>query len=50
MREWNEIPTAVQRALFWRAAASEDEEPAQLKALIARFLHNHKDASVGLQV
>ncbi|MFG1348874.1 hypothetical protein [Xanthobacter autotrophicus] len=44
VKEWTELPTLVQRALFRRATASDHDDPAQLKALIARFLHDHKDA------
>jgi hypothetical protein len=41
---WNELPTAIQRALF--EAASSDAAPAaadQVRSQIARFLHHHKD-------
>jgi hypothetical protein len=42
--EWNELPTDVQRVLFRHASAiKEPYDPAQLKARIARFLHDHKD-------
>ena len=42
--EWNDLPTHVQRALFRHAsAAKESYDPVQLKARIARFLHDHKD-------
>lgn len=50
VKEWNELPTLVQRALFWRAAATQDEDPVQLKILIARFLHDRKDASANFEV
>lgn len=50
VKEWSDLPTAVQRSLFQRATANEDEDPAQLKALIARFLHNRKEAPVGVQM
>lgn len=43
VKEWNVLPTAIQRALFTNATASTGD-PAQLKALIARFLHRHKGA------
>lgn len=42
--QWNDLPTEIQRSLFEGAAAMGD--PArqfQLKQLIARFLHQHKD-------
>ena len=42
--EWNELPTDVQRVLFRRASAVKDlYDPTELKARIARFLHDHKD-------
>ncbi|MFG1281064.1 hypothetical protein [Xanthobacter autotrophicus] len=44
VKEWTDLPTAVQRALFQRATASDHDDPAQLKVLIARFLHDHKHA------
>lgn len=44
VKAWNELPTTIQRALFSKAAANTEDDPAQLKALIARFLHDHKDA------
>ncbi|ABS66802.1 hypothetical protein [Xanthobacter versatilis] len=43
VKEWTDLPTPVQRALFRRATASDHDDPAQLKVLIARFLHDHKD-------
>ncbi|MFS8037578.1 hypothetical protein ACI7BZ_11565 [Xanthobacter sp. AM11] len=49
VKEWNVLPTAIQRALFTNATASTGD-PAQLKALIARFLHQHKDASASMTV
>ena len=49
VKEWNELPTAVQRALFSKAAVNMDD-PAQLKALIARFLHNNKNGSASMTV
>ncbi|MFG1244411.1 hypothetical protein [Xanthobacter versatilis] len=42
VQEWSELPTAVQRTLFRRATTYKDHDPARLKALIARFLHNRK--------
>jgi hypothetical protein len=42
--QWNDLPTGIQRDLF--ADASSMSDPArqfQLKQLIARFLHEHKD-------
>ena len=42
--QWNDLPTGIQRDLF--ADASSMSDPArqfQLKQLIARFLHNHKN-------
>lgn len=50
VKAWSQLPTAVQRALFLKIAASADDDPAQLKALIARFLHSHKDASTSRAV
>lgn len=42
--EWNDLPTDVKRAIFRHAAAVKDSyDPIQLKARIARFLHDHKD-------
>ena len=41
--EWNDLPTDVQRRLFEYAASGKSHDAAQLKARIARFLHNHKD-------
>ena len=49
VKEWNGLPTAIQRALFANATASTGD-PAQLKALIARFLHQHKDAPASMTV
>jgi len=41
---WNDLPTEIQRHLFRHAVAmGEPETSSQLKAEIARFLHNHKD-------
>lgn len=42
--QWNDLPTEIQRDLF--ADASSMSDPArqfQLKQLIARFLHHHKN-------
>jgi hypothetical protein len=42
--QWNDLPTEVQRHLFRQAVAmAEPRNASQLKAEIARFLHNHKD-------
>jgi hypothetical protein len=41
--EWNGLPTDVQRRLFEHAASGKSYDAAQLKARIARFLHDHKD-------
>ena len=41
--EWNDLPTDVQRRLFEHAVSGKSHDAAQLKARIARFLHNHKD-------
>ena len=38
---WRELPTAVQRALFQYAAREQASDAAELKAQIARFLHDH---------
>ena len=43
--EWNGLPTEVQRRLFEHAASGASRDTAQLKSRIARFLHDHKDAS-----
>jgi hypothetical protein len=43
--EWNGLPTDVQRRLFQHAASGTSRGAAQLKSQIARFLHDHKDAS-----
>jgi len=41
---WNNLPTEVQRELFASAVSVSDPLPiAELKELIARFLHSHKD-------
>jgi hypothetical protein len=45
--EWNSLPTDIQRRLFERAAAGKSRPAAALKARIARFLHDHKDAPDG---
>ncbi len=42
--EWNGLPTDVQRRLFEQAASGKTADAAKLKARIARFLHDHKDA------
>jgi hypothetical protein len=42
--EWNDLPTHVQRRLFEQAASGKSHDAALLKARIARFLHDHKDA------
>jgi hypothetical protein len=42
--QWNDLPTKIQRHLFRHAVAmGEPGNVSQLKAEIARFLHNHKD-------
>jgi hypothetical protein len=44
MMQWNDLPSEIQRSLFEDATSMSD--PArqfQLKQLIARFLHDHKD-------
>jgi hypothetical protein len=43
--EWNRLPTDVQRRLFEHAAVGKSHDAALLKTRIARFLHDHKDAS-----
>jgi hypothetical protein len=43
--EWNGLPTDLQRRLFEHAASGASRDTAQLKSRIARFLHDHKDAS-----
>ena len=42
--EWNGLPTDVQRRLFEHATSGKSHDAALLKARIARFLHDHKDA------
>ena len=42
--EWNKLPTDVQRTLFKHASGkSETSNADELRARIARFLHDHKD-------
>ncbi len=44
MMHWNSIPTKLQRELFDTAGSmGELLKTAELRAQIARFLHNHKD-------
>ncbi len=44
LTQWNDLPTNIQRALFDDAATmSNPARQFQLKQLIARFLHVHKD-------
>ena len=43
--EWNGLPTDVQRRLFEHAASGKSRDAALLKTRIARFLHDHEDAS-----
>ena len=46
--QWNDLSTEVQRAIFRHAAAVKDSyDPIQLRAHIARFLHDHKDDADG---
>jgi len=45
VNEWNGLPTDVQRRLFEHAASGKSHDAALLKTRIARFLHDHKDAS-----
>lgn len=40
--EWHNLPTDTQRAIFHRAATERAPDPEELKARIARFLHDHK--------
>ncbi|HEX5103862.1 MAG TPA: hypothetical protein VFV87_08640 [Pirellulaceae bacterium] len=42
--EWSSLPTDIQRTIFQRATAGRVYDPAELRARIARFLHDHKDA------
>lgn len=45
---WATLPTKIQRELFAHAASLADlGQTIVLKGRIARFLHNHKDDSVG---
>jgi hypothetical protein len=48
--EWNGLPTDVQRRLFEHAAPGKSHDPALLRTRIARFLHDHKDASDAREV
>jgi hypothetical protein len=42
--QWNELPTEIQRKLFEDATSMNDAaRQFELKQLIARFLHEHKD-------
>ena len=42
--QWNDLPTEIQRKLFEDATAMNDSaRQFELKQLIARFLHEHKD-------
>jgi hypothetical protein len=42
--QWNDLPTEIQRNLFEDAASMSDSaRQFELKQLIARFLHEHKD-------
>ena len=43
--EWNDLPTDVQRKLVEHAASGKSHDATLLKTRIARFLHDHKDAS-----
>ena len=43
--EWNDLPMLLQRALFDRAVVKDPScDTDLLKARMARFLHDHKDA------
>lgn len=42
--QWNDLPTEIQRRVFEHAVSmGEPRHSVQLKAQIARFLHDHKD-------
>ena len=42
--QWNDLPTEIQRKLFQDATSMKDSaRQFELKQLIARFLHEHKD-------
>ena len=42
--QWNDLPTGIQRLIFEHAISMGDpRHSVQLKSLIARFLHHHKD-------
>jgi hypothetical protein len=46
--QWNDLPTLIQQQLFEHAVGiAETGQTAQLKELIARFLHTHKDDAPG---
>ena len=40
--QWNDLPTEIQRKLF-EDATNDSARQFELKQLIARFLHEHKD-------
>jgi hypothetical protein len=40
---WKTIPAKLQRSLFDDASSIQDERGVPLKAVLARFLHDHKD-------
>jgi hypothetical protein len=46
--QWAELPTDVQKALFEHAVSSGDpRHSVELREQIARFLHNHKNETLG---
>lgn len=40
--EWSNLPTDIQKAIFRRATTDKAPDPKELKAQVARFLHDHK--------
>lgn len=46
--QWAELPTDVKKALFEHAVSSGDpRHSVELREQIARFLHNHKNETLG---
>lgn len=44
--EWSRLPTEIQKAIFVRATMDRAQDDDALKTRIARFLHDHKGASL----
>jgi hypothetical protein len=43
---WNGLPTTIQRVIFKHAVARQAYDTAQLRAQVARFLHDHKNSGI----